>query len=101
MKATVYVKNTQTFTFGNYLEQVGRYRTSGNPERYHRELDNLAGRLLTQEWTKTCFLHVPKHNVVNSFSNMIQFSVKLIFFFVFPGIKKTLLMHGVGCYIYI
>ena len=60
--------------------QVGRERTSGNPGRHHRELHNLAGRLLTQEWTKTCFLHVPKHNVVNSFSNMAQFSVRLLIF---------------------
>ena len=46
MKATIYVENTQIVIFGNYLKQVGRERTSGNPGRHHREVHNLAGRLL-------------------------------------------------------
>ena len=45
VKATVYVENTQIPISGNYLKQVGRERTSGNPGRHHREVHNIAGRL--------------------------------------------------------
>ena len=39
-------KNTRILLFGNYLQQVGRERTVGNPGRHHREVKNLARRLL-------------------------------------------------------
>ena len=42
LKATVYLENTQKLIYGNYLQQVGRERTAGNPGRHRREVHNLA-----------------------------------------------------------
>ena len=87
----LHFKITQILIFANYLQQVGRERTVGNPGKHHREVHNLAQRLLDTigltEWVtsslnRSHILHTYSHKCVFfvlSFNNPEWKSHKVFF----------------------